>query len=108
EDYALPVPPGLTGADYLEIVRTALPGALDAVRPDLVVFNAGSDPYADDPLARYRLTRDDLAERDLLVIGMVRERAIPVAMVLSGGYSMESWRIHADSIEGILTRFDRT
>ena len=28
-------------------------------------------------------------------------------MVLSGGDSTESWRIHADAIEGILTRFDR-
>ena len=29
-----------------------------------------------------------------------------MAMVLSGGYSSESWRIHAEGIEGILTRFD--
>jgi histone deacetylase 11 len=29
-----------------------------------------------------------------------------VAMVLSGGYSAESWAIHTDAIEGILTRFD--
>ena len=28
-------------------------------------------------------------------------------MLLSGGYSAESWRIHADGIEGVLTRFDR-
>ena len=31
---------------------------------------------------------------------------VAVAMVLSGGYSAESWAIHADAIEGILTRFD--
>jgi len=30
-----------------------------------------------------------------------------VAIVLSGGYSSESWRIHTDGIEGILARFDR-
>jgi hypothetical protein len=34
-------------------------------------------------------------------------RRIHDAMVLSGGYLTESWRIHADSIECILTRFDR-
>jgi histone deacetylase 11 len=107
EDYPLPVSPGLSGGEYLEIVREALPVALDTVRPDLVIYNAGSDPFVDDPLAGFRLTRDDLAERDLLVVSMVRERTIPVAMVLSGGYSAESWRIHADAIEGILTRFDR-
>jgi histone deacetylase 11 len=77
------------------------------VRPDLVIYNAGSDPFLGDPLARFRLSASDLVERDLLVVDTVRERNIPVAMVLSGGYSVESWRIHADAIEGILTRFNR-
>src|SRR3954469_10949022 len=45
EDYPLPVPAGLTGVEYLEIVREALPLAIDAVRPDLVAYNAGSDPF---------------------------------------------------------------
>lgn len=48
-----------------------------------------------------------LAKRDLTVVTLARERQIPVAMVLSGGYSTESWRIHTEAIEGILTRLDR-
>ncbi|WP_435007942.1 histone deacetylase family protein [Tundrisphaera lichenicola] len=107
EDFPIPVGPDLSGDEYLEIVRGTLPAALDTVRPDLVVYNAGSDPYVGDQLARYRLTAGDLAERDLSVVTEVRERGIPLAMVLSGGYSAESWKLHADSIEGILTRFDR-
>jgi histone deacetylase 11 len=106
EDYPLPVGSGLTGSEYLGIVSDTLPKALDAVRPDLVIYNAGSDPFVGDPLASFRLSRSDLAERDLMVVSFVRERDIPVAMVLSGGYSAESWAIHADAIEGILTRFD--
>jgi histone deacetylase 11 len=106
EDYPMPVRSGLTGGEYLEIVQEKLPVALDAVRPDLLIYNAGSDPFAEDPLAGFRLTKSDLAERDLMVVTMARERGIPVAMALSGGYSAESWRIHADGIEGILTRFD--
>lgn len=107
EDYSLPVRSGLTGVEYLSIVQEALPVALDTVRPDLLIYNAGSDPFTEDPLAGFRLTMSDLAERDLIVITMARERGIPVAMLLSGGYSAESWRIHADGIEGVLTRFDR-
>lgn len=107
EDYPLPVGPGLTGGEYLGFVRDTLPAALDAVQPDLVVYNAGSDPFVGDPLACYRLTGADLAKRDLLVVDMVRQRAIPLAMVLSGGYSAESWKIHADAMEGSLARFDR-
>jgi histone deacetylase 11 len=106
EDYPLPVRSGLSGPEYLEIVLEALPAVLDAVRPDLLIYNAGSDPFAEDPLAGFRLTMSDLAERDLIVVTLARERGIPLAMVLSGGYSAESWRIHTDGIEGILTRFD--
>ena len=73
----------------------------------LLIYNAGSDPFVNDGLAHFRLTREALAERDLFVASTVRERGIPVALVLSGRYSSESWRIHADAIEGILTRFDR-
>jgi acetoin utilization deacetylase AcuC-like enzyme len=65
-----PVRPGLTGREYLEIVHGALPKALDAVRPDLVIYNAGSDPFEGDSLAGFRLTEGDLAERDLLVVSM--------------------------------------
>jgi histone deacetylase 11 len=107
EDYPLPVRSGLTGAEYLGIVQESLPAALESTRPDLLCYNAGSDPFALDPLAGFRLTASDLAERDLMVVTMARERGIPVAMVLSGGYSAESWKIHADGIEGILTRFDK-
>jgi histone deacetylase 11 len=106
EDYPLPVRSGLTGVEYLGIVQEALPNALDVVRPNLLIYNAGSDPFEEDPLAGFRLTSNDLAERDLLVVTMARDRGIPVAMVLSGGYSTKSWRVHTDSIEGILTRFD--
>jgi histone deacetylase 11 len=106
ENYPLPVRSGLNGVEYLGIVEETLPAALDAVRPDLLIYNAGSDPFADDPLAAFRLTMTELADRDLIVVTMARERNIPMAMVLSGGYSALSWRIHTESIEGILTRFD--
>ncbi len=107
EDFPVPLAMGTTGTEYLDILRETLPKALDAVRPDLVLYNAGSDPFVDDPLAGLRLSMSELAERDLLVTDLVRERSIPIAMVLSGGYSPVSWKIHADSIEGILTRFDK-
>jgi histone deacetylase 11 len=107
EDYPLPVKSGLAGGEYLGIVRDSLPYVLENDRPDLIIYNAGSDPFEGDPLAGFRLTEADIAERDLLVVSMARERGIPVAMVLSGGYSAESWKIHTDSIEGLLRRFDR-
>jgi histone deacetylase 11 len=107
EDFPVPVPAGMRGDEYLGIVQEALPPALNAVSPDLVIYNAGSDPFEDDPRTRLRLSRADMARRDLLVATMLRDREIPLAMVLSGGYARASWRVHADGIEAILSRFDR-
>jgi histone deacetylase 11 len=106
EDFPVPLAAGTSGREYLDVLRDNLPRALDLVRPDLVIYNAGSDPFVDDPLAGLQLSMGELADRDLLVVDLVRERSIPIAMVLSGGYSAISWKIHADSIEGILTGFD--
>ena len=107
EDVPVPLPPGTTGAAYLEQLRTALPAALDRYRPELVLYNAGSDVLWSDPLTRLMLTAEELAERDLYVVSEVRGRGVPLAMVLSGGYGPLSWEAHARSIEGIVTRFDR-
>src|SRR5262249_44955318 len=86
EDIPVPLRAGMNGAEYLEVLVQHLPAALDRFRPDLVVYNAGSDVLWSDPLARLLLTPDNLAERDLYVVTAVRERGIPLAMVLSGGY----------------------
>jgi histone deacetylase 11 len=107
EDVAVSLPPRTNGAEYLGRLRDALPAALDRYRPDLVVYNAGSDVLWSDPLSHLFLTSDELAERDLLVVTEVRQRGVPLAMVLSGGYGPASWEAHARSIEGLLARFDR-
>lgn len=107
EDVAVPLPAGLGGAAYLAELYEHLPRALEEFRPDLVVYNAGSDVLGTDPLSRLMLTARELAERDLYVVTEVRERGIPLAMVLSGGYGPLSWKAHADAIEGVLARFDR-
>ncbi|HZU38651.1 MAG TPA: histone deacetylase [Gemmataceae bacterium] len=106
EEMPVPLPPRTGGAEYLDALREHLPRTLDRYHPDLVVYNAGSDVLASDPLSALLLTADDLAERDLYVATEVRERGVPLAMVLSGGYGPVSWLAHAKSIEGILARFD--
>lgn len=106
EDIPIPLPAWMGGAAYLRTIHEEVPVALEFSKPDLVVYNAGSDVLATDPLSTLKLTPGEMAERDLAVITMARERGIPLAMVLSGGYGPESWKAHARSIEGIVTRFD--
>jgi acetoin utilization deacetylase AcuC-like enzyme len=108
EPLPVPLPPRTNGAEYLGRLQELLPTALDRYRPDLVLYNAGSDVLWSDPLSRLSLTAEEMAERDLYVVTAVREGGVPLAMVLSGGYGPASWEAHARSIEGILARFDRT
>ena len=107
EEHPVPLSPRLNGAEYMDVLRDHLPVLLDRYHPDIVVYNAGSDVLWSDPLGHLFLTADDLAERDLFVVTQARERGLPLAMVLSGGYGRDSWLAHARSIESILTRFDR-
>jgi Deacetylases, including yeast histone deacetylase and acetoin utilization protein len=89
-------------------LEAALPTAIEKAQPDLIVYNAGSDVLATDPLSSLQLTAQHLNERDLFVISSARERNIPIAMVLAGGYSHESADAHAKSIESIVGKFDKS
>jgi histone deacetylase 11 len=107
EDIRVPLLMATNGAEYLQALADNLPLALDRFQPDIVFYNAGSDVLWSDPLSHLMLTADEMAERDLFVVSEIRERGIPLTMVLSGGYGPASWEAHARSIEGILARFDK-
>lgn len=83
-DIALPA--GTGDAKYLRILEEELTAFL-ARRPELVVYQAGVDVWEGDSLGGLALTPDGLAARDRLVFRLCRERGVPVAVTLGGGYS---------------------
>jgi acetoin utilization deacetylase AcuC-like enzyme len=86
--------PDQTGDDaYLDAVRPAIERALAAFRPDIVFYNAGVDPHADDRLGRLSLSDAGLKARDAFVIGLARSLGLPVACVIGGGYGDDLDRI---------------
>lgn len=71
---------------YLE----QLPKVLDEVakqQPDVVFYLAGADPFKDDRLGGFLLTKEGLQERDRRIINSIRSLAIPVIVLTAGGYS---------------------
>jgi acetoin utilization deacetylase AcuC-like enzyme len=59
---------------------------LDALNDcDVVLYQAGADPHIDDPLGGF-LTTSQLAQRDWRVFHGLRQRGIPIAWNLAGGY----------------------
>jgi acetoin utilization deacetylase AcuC-like enzyme len=74
---------------YLETLSEALAEVLDESRPDLVLYQAGADPYERDQLGGFRLTREGLRQRDEAVYRACLEREVPVAVTLGGGYAVD-------------------
>ena len=84
--FDIPLPDGTEDDDYLAAIGDQLPNVLDALNPQLVLFNAGVDPHRDDRLGRLNLSDDGLLMRDRLVLDACLRRTIPVATVIGGGY----------------------
>ncbi|HUB83838.1 MAG TPA: histone deacetylase [Bryobacteraceae bacterium] len=93
---------GIGDAEYLHRLGNGYRAALAMFRPDLLVYVAGADPYREDQLGGLSLTFDGLKERDRLVIWTALTHAVPVAIVLAGGYAQsveDTVTIHANTAE---------
>jgi acetoin utilization deacetylase AcuC-like enzyme len=69
-------------------------------RPELVLYQAGADPYRDDQLGALQLTIEGLLARDRMVLEGCVERGIPVVVTLGGGYARQvgdTVRIHTNT-----------
>jgi acetoin utilization deacetylase AcuC-like enzyme len=78
---------GVGDEEYLAKLANALATIYGEFKPDFVVYLAGADPYIFDQLGSLRLTIKGLKKRDELVIRGARQKKIPVAAVLGGGYA---------------------
>lgn len=82
---------GLPDGTGDEAYQAALDRALlelDArLHAQFVIYLAGADPYAGDRLGRLRLSKRGLAERDRRVVEFCRNRHLPLAIAMAGGYA---------------------
>nr|WP_246580379.1 histone deacetylase [Deinococcus aestuarii] len=91
----LGLPDGVTDAEYLRVLRESALPALDAFRPDLLLYLAGADVLAGDRFGRFALTLDGVRERNQSVLTWARGADVPVVTMMAGGYN----RDHALTVE---------
>ncbi|XP_055661760.1 histone deacetylase 11 isoform X3 [Falco peregrinus] len=89
---------GTEDTEYLQKVHTHVEGALNELKPDIIVYNAGTDILDGDPLGGLAVSPQGIVKRDEVVFKAARSRRIPILMVTSGGYQKRTARIIADSI----------
>jgi acetoin utilization deacetylase AcuC-like enzyme len=78
---------GVRDDEYLELMHSHIPALIGKFQPQLILYQAGADPYKEDQLGQLQLSIAGLKQRDELVFGWARKRAIPIAATLGGGYA---------------------
>ena len=78
---------GLNDHEYLDILKKTLKKCMDNITPDIVIYDAGGDVHKNDKLGNLNLTSKGILERDKLVISFFKNKFIPIATVIGGGYS---------------------
>lgn len=103
---------GCGDAEYLDALGSALAQTwqrLAAAPVGLAFYLAGADPHEGDRLGRLKLTDEGLAERDRRVLQALRERGIPVALSMAGGYGTDihtTVAVHLRTIRAAQASFD--
>ena len=82
----VPLRDGAGDAEYLDALQRHLPKVLET-GTDMAFYLAGVDVAAGDRYGKLALTEDGIRRRDRLVIEAVRERGVPLTIVLAGGYA---------------------
>jgi acetoin utilization deacetylase AcuC-like enzyme len=93
--WSAPVPNAASGAQYLEIVERALGQAIERAKPQAILYQAGADPYREDPYSPLDVSLEDLYARDLMVFEACKRAGIPCAWVLAGGYTKDVSKVVA-------------
>ncbi|ULH15626.1 histone deacetylase [Deinococcus sp. KNUC1210] len=86
---------GVQDSEYLDVLTRQVLPALEAFRPDLLLYLAGVDVLAGDRFGRFALTLDGVRERNRAVLGWAKAAAVPVVTMTAGGYNHD----HALTIE---------
>ena len=90
-----------TGAgdqEYYQCVTDVILPLIDRVAPGFVLYDAGADVHADDPLGLLKLTDAGIFKRDYAIIRRCLDTGVPIACVIGGGYT--SCRVDAARVLG--------
>jgi histone deacetylase 11 len=88
--------------EYLSLIIQELPKAISKTNPNLIIYNAGTDIFEEDPLGCMSISEAGILKRDEIVFKLAFENKVPIIMLLSGGYTQKSATIIGKSIENIL------
>ena len=108
-DLDVALPPGTQDTDYLRLLAESLDQIGVSFKPDIVFYLAGADPFKEDRSGQLSLSQQGLITRDKIVFDYFRDRSIPVATCMAGGYADDVDKIvdlHFATVEAAAMRFE--
>ncbi len=102
-DLDVALPAGTTDETYLPALDAALQPLFARHQPELLIYQAGVDPLAEDHLGRWALTRAGLRERNRYVYEFAHRHRLPTLVLMGGGYARPIER----SVEAIADVFEQ-
>jgi acetoin utilization deacetylase AcuC-like enzyme len=91
--FSLPLRAGCQQAEHLDQLHRGLDWMMQGGRPDLMIYQAGADPFREDPYSPLDLSIEDLWERDREVFRFAMRHRLPLAWVLAGGYTPDLCKV---------------
>jgi acetoin utilization deacetylase AcuC-like enzyme len=101
------LPDGVDDDGYLAELSATLTPFLNEHRPDIILYQAGVDPFVDDRLGRLSLTQAGLTARENMIADMALARGLPLASTVGGGYGDDVMAIARRHVDAILTLGER-
>jgi histone deacetylase 11 len=102
-EFRFPIPSQTSDDKYLSLLQKELPVAVEKTKPNLIIYNAGTDILQNDPIGHLNVSENGIIQRDEFVFKMAKKYNVPILMVLSGGYTQASSSVISKSIKNILT-----
>lgn len=99
----VPLPDGVDDDGYIAALTTTLPPLVAEFAPDLILYQAGVDPFVGDRLGRLALSAAGLVTRDRWIARLARGRTIPLASTLGGGYGTDALEVAQRHVTSILS-----
>ncbi|MCL9782650.1 histone deacetylase [Vibrio sp. S4M6] len=83
-DIALPREVG--DREFLDHFTSVVETSVNIHQPDLILYDAGVDIHIDDELGYFNVSTDAIYQRDRFMLDLAREKSLPLACVVGGGY----------------------
>uniref|UniRef100_A0A2S2N961 Histone deacetylase 2 n=1 Tax=Schizaphis graminum TaxID=13262 RepID=A0A2S2N961_SCHGA len=85
-------------------IFSALIESLIKVKPDFIIYNAGTDILKGDKLGLLSITPEGIIQRDEMVFKLAQQNNIPLVMLTSGGYRKSTANIIAASLQNLVQK----